>query len=285
MKTYISIEGELFDRQFTCLTAANRSFRYGDGLFETIKVCRGKVLWVEYHFQRLLRSASVIKLILPGGFSVKEFEGLILSLYSQNHPENEPARIRFSLFRKDGGLYTPDNNNSSYLIESEKLITEHYAFHEKGLDIELYPEQKKAINQLSVIKTSSALLYVMAALYKKENGFDDCLLLNQHGNIAEAISSNVFVVCGNRIITPGLDQGCVDGVMRSVLFDLLSEHTFCIEEAALHPSILSEADEVFLTNAISGITWVRSFRGRMFSNQISSKFHALLNDAVVECLD
>jgi branched-subunit amino acid aminotransferase/4-amino-4-deoxychorismate lyase len=282
MRSYILFDGKHFESHADCLSAANRSFRYGDGLFETIRVCRGKVLWAEPHFQRLARSAATMKFIMPEGFSVKEFTGWILNLYRMNHPKGEPARIRFSMFRKDGGLYTPESNQVSFLIESEKLKETAYGFHERGLDIDIYPDQNKAVNQLSPLKTSSALLYVMAALYKKENGFDDCLLLNQYGNIAEAISSNVFVVCGDKLITPGLDQGCVDGVMRTVLLRLSAGLPITIKEAPLHPSVMMDADEVFLTNTISGITWVRSFRERMYANHFASNLHRLLNAAVAE---
>ena len=282
MKTYILLDGKLIESHAGCLSAMNRSFRYGDGLFETIRVSHGKVFWAEYHFHRLVRSAATIKLIMIEGFSVKELTDWILNLYWANHPNGEPARIRCSLFRKDGGLYTPENNQVSFLIESVRLKEEAYAFHEQGLVIDIYPDQNKAVNQLSALKTTSALLYVMAALYKKENGFDDCLLLNQYGNIAEATSSNVFVLCRDRLVTPGLDQGCVDGVMRAVLLKLSSGLSTNIEEAPLHPSVLMDADEVFLTNTISGITWVRSFRERQYSNHIASELHKLLNAAVAE---
>ncbi len=279
MKSYILFDGRLFERQDACLSSANRSFRYGDGLFETIKVCRGKVMWPEEHYYRLIRSAVALKYIMPEALSLKEFSGLIMNLYKANHPQGEPARIRFSLFRKDGGLYTPANNQVSFLIESEKLNNEGYGFQERGLDIDIYPDQHKAVNKLSALKTASALLFVMAAIYKQEKGYDDCILLNQCGNIAEATSSNVFVVLGDKLITPGLDQGCVDGVMRGVLLKLSSKLSFKTKEAPVHPSELFHANEVFLTNTISGITWVKRFRERTYSNHIARELHQLLNAA------
>ncbi len=282
MPHYVSYDGRLIEGSASCISAANRSFRYGDGVFETIKVIQGAVLWSDYHYRRLLKSAAMMKLIMPDAFSSEVFVSVVKKLYWKNHPNGEPARIRFALFRQDGGYYTPTNNHASYLIETGSLDSGNYPLQSEGLSLGIYTPQRKAMNEFSAIKTSSALMFVMAAIYKTEHGFDDCLILNEQGNIAEAISSNIFVVKGDRLTTPGLDQGCVDGVMRAVLLRLTSEQRMNIEEAPLHPSVLLNADEVFVTNAINGVSWVRCFRDTSYTNDMARHISGLLNNALTD---
>ncbi len=282
MPHYISYDGKLIGGSANCISAANRSFRYGDGVFETIKVIQGVVLWSDYHYRRLIKSAAMMKLIIPDWFSPEGFVSVIKNLYRKNHFNGEPARIRFALFRQEGGYYTPTNHHTSYLIESARLPVGTYPFPSEGLRLGIYPLQRKAINEFSALKTCSALLYVMAAIYKTEHGFDDCIILNEQGHVAEAISSNIFVVQGDRLYTPGLDQGCVDGVMRAVLLRLFSEQKMDIEEAPLLPSALLDADEVFVTNAINGISWVCRFQDTLYTNDMARRLTSMLNNALTD---
>ncbi len=282
MQSFILIDGLLQESTENCLTAGNRCFRYGDGIFETMRLRHGVVLWDEYHYRRLLKAAAMIKLEIPEPFSQASFSSSVCRLYWKNHPNGESARVRFSLFRKDGGYYTPTDNKASFLIESERLNTDSYNLNINGLHIDLYAKQRKAIDPFSNLKTSSALMFVMAALYKKEQQLDDCLIINEKGLVAEALSSNVFVVSGNKIMTPGLDQGCVEGVMRAVLMQLAAKSSIKIEERPLHPSLLLEADEVFVSNSINGVSWVKSFRKKEYTKQHVVIMHNLLNQALNE---
>lgn len=280
MQSFILFDGILFEGTGNCISAANRSFRYGDGVFETMRVNHGAILWADYHYRRLMKAAFLIKLRLPESFTFDYFSSLVDRLYGKNHPEGGAARIRFSLFRKDGGYYTPSDNHASYLIESERLESSRFALNTGGLRLGIYPHQRKAVNPFSNLKTSSALLYVMAAIYKEEQQLDDCVVLNEHGLISESISSNIFVVHENKVMTPGLDQGCVEGVMRAVLMKLMRDKSICIEEVPIHPSVLYDADEVFVTNTINGVRWVHGFGGNPFTNWHAKVMVDLLNQAV-----
>jgi branched-chain amino acid aminotransferase len=109
----------------------------------------------------------------------------------------------------------------------------------------------------------------MAGIYKTQNRLDDVFLLNQHGNLCEASSSNIFISYKKNLYTPALSEGCVEGVMRHVIINLAKQNGITLTEAQISPDILYEADEVFLTNAGRGIQSVIGFGVRRYFNGMS----------------
>lgn len=280
-ETYISYNGRCLPLKGFGLPPSNRAFHYGDGVFETMRVQDGALLWHKRHFDRLCRSAAMLQMILPERFDAATMRDQVLELYRMNHLEGGAARVRFSLFRGDGGLYTPVSNKTSYTIESDGIAGPGYRFNDEGLKVDIYPDLGKPLGAISNLKTSSALLFVMASLYKARKNLDDCLILNQQGAVSEATSSNVFLVKGPELSTPGLDQACVDGVMRSVILDLAVRVGMRVREAPLHLVHLKEADELFLTNTVSGIRWVRRFRHTTYGNQVAASLGRELWETVI----
>jgi aminodeoxychorismate lyase len=279
-KLFISYNGTCIPARDFGIAPSNRSFRYGDGVFETIRVEDGHMLWADRHYQRLRRSAAILQMILPEPFRLETMQEQVLELVQHNHPGGGAVRIRFSLYRNDGGLYTPASNRASYIIESEALPEAGYRFADKGLQVDIFPDLGKPLGTISNLKTSSALMFVMASLYKTRENLDDCLILNHRGAIAEATSSNVFLVRGQELLTPGLDQDCVDGVMRSVILELAASNGLKVRETALALNHLEQADEVFLTNTIQGISWVRRFRHVTYKNGVAAKLSERLHEAI-----
>lgn len=276
------MNGKLLKADEPVLGPSNRSFRYGDGIFETIRVEDGRVLWPHLHLARLIKGAEVLKLELPNPFTVVEFEQYIGQVIKINHPAGGPARVRFAVFRNDGGHYVPESNLASFLIETSAIETSFYPLNQKGKMLGLYQEYYKPCHTLSNLKSSNALIYVLAGLYRNENKYDDCLLINDERLLAECISSNVFMVKGEQIITPSPDQACVEGVMRAVIMDIASKLGLAVEERPVDPEELLNADEVFITNAILGINWVLGFRQKRYFNKISNKLAVALNSLAKE---
>jgi aminodeoxychorismate lyase len=276
---FISLNGECIPTESFGISPSNRAFRYGDGVFETIRVVDGKVLWYDRHYQRLRRSASILQMILPVRFGPDLMREHILDLYRKNHPAGGAARVRFSLFRNDGGYYTPISNRSSFIIDSEALPDSSYKLNEEGLRVDIFPEFGKPLGVMSGLKTSSALMFVMASLYKTRENLDDCLILNHHGGIAEATSSNIFMLKDGVLMTPGLDQDCVDGIMRSVLLDIARKNGMDVKESPLMLGHLEQADELFLSNTISGISWVRRFRHVTYKHDTAVRLLEMLHEA------
>ena len=279
MSLYVNYNGNLKSASEGFIPFDNRSFRYGDGVFETIRCYRGKPLWMEYHMKRLEKSAALLKLNFPDDFSVDFLSGMISGLlHANNHLAG--ARVRFSVFRDAGGFYRPDSNNAGFLIESMPLTNELYELNKTGLIIGVYNEAFKTANIFSGLKTSNALLYISASLYAKEKQWNDALILNSDGCVAEATSSNIFMVHGGKIYTPSLDQACVDGVMRSVILEKITEANYPVDECSLTPDDLLEAEELFITNSIAGVQWIKGFQSKRYYHKLSVNLIEMLNAGI-----
>jgi len=254
------------------LHSANRSFRYGDGLFETIKVFKNTILLEQFHFQRLLESMLLLKFEVPKLFNTEILKEKILLLCNKNKCDNL-GRVRLTVFRGNGGLLEDEDISMQYLIECWPLNKSSNQFNENGLVIGLYTGASKSCDQFSNLKSSNFLPYVMAALFAKEHKLNDCLVLNISGNIADTSIANMFMIKNEIISTPALDEGCISGVMRKYLIGKLKDAGYKVNENAVSPGDLESADEIFLTNAISGIRWVKQFRQTKYSNSQTVKIY------------
>ncbi|MFC2117851.1 aminotransferase class IV [Bacteroidota bacterium] len=277
-KSFILLNGRSIDSSEAVFRTENRAFRYGDALFESMFASGGSVPLLQDHFDRLKKSAGLIKMIWPQLLTIEILEKEIIRLINKNRIFGG-ARIRLSLYRDDGGLYTPESNKANYLIEAEALSQTSFTLNTAGLKLEIFDLIKKPLNILSNIKSSSALLYVQAGIYKRENSLDDCFLLNEKGNIIEAISSNVFLVKGKKIYTPAIDTGCVEGVMRKNVIKIAREAGWQVfDNSLIKQDDLLKADEIFLTNAISGIMWVLAYKEKRYYKKISVELLDKMNN-------
>ncbi len=271
---YINLNGKIQPGDQPALLVSNRGYRYGDGLFETMKLVNGEILLESFHFERLFSGLSLLKFDIPALFTVESVKQEILGLCKKNQCE-KLARVRLSVSRGNGGLYD-EEKTLQYVIECRPLNESVNKLNENGFVIDIYPEARKSCDVFSNLKSANFLPYSMAARYAKENKMNDCLLLNTAGNIADATIANLFIIKKGIIITPGLTEGCVDGVMRRYLMEKMRVGRYEIRETSVSPEDVENADEVFLTNALNGIRWVKLFRDKTYSNtktvEIYSRF-------------
>jgi branched-chain amino acid aminotransferase len=228
-----------------------RAFMYGDLLFETIKVVGGQICFAQKHYNRLLRGAEILKFDVSQ-FTYASFNDAILTALGNK----KETRIRFTVYRDSQGFYTPKSNTIKWNVDVFELDNQEKVCSKLGV----FFEYQKSCNILSSLKSGNALLYVMAGLYAQQHLLDDCIILNQYGRVAEAISSNIFIVKGDRLYTPPLDEGCVEGIMRAVVLETVLSKDIEVHEIPINLKEIEDADEVFLTNAIYGIIPVKSFR-------------------------
>jgi branched-subunit amino acid aminotransferase/4-amino-4-deoxychorismate lyase len=275
--TYVNFNGNIIDSEQPLFGASNRAFRYGDAVFETIRLMNGEILFFEKHLARLSRSMELLGMHAHNDLT---FHNLYLSIrhLDQVNNLNGNGRIRLEVFRNDGGLYTPYSNDVSYIIEGHSLSARSFILNDNGLRLEIYPEIKKPVSRLSNLKSANALYYVMAGLYKNQINAGDCLVLNTDDRIAEAISSNIFIVDDNVVYTPSLDQACVAGVMREWIIEHLKATRQVIVEKPLTVNDLIQADEIFLTDVIHGARWVSAFRSKRYFNSFSKRLIFDLNE-------
>ena len=263
----ISVNGKLQNAASPVFMVDNKGYRYGDGVFETMKFFKGKIILSQFHFERLFNSLAALKIQVPVLLTPEKLEKEIVQLCNKNKC-TELARIRLSFCRGNGGLY--DSNSAvQYLIECWPLQPQINALNQNGLVIGSYPHAKKSCDQFSNIKSANFLPYTMAALFAKENKWNDCLVLNEFGNIADSTIANVFIVKKDTVMTPHLNQGCINGVMRKYLIASLQNTPYKVLEQEITLADIENADEVFLTNAIYGIKWVRQFEDTIYVNDIT----------------
>jgi branched-chain amino acid aminotransferase len=270
LSSYINFNGSIIPGDQKLVTADNRGFKYGDGLFETIKVAQNAICLANYHFERLFSSMQILQFDIPDFFTPETISNQILSLCEKNNHE-ESARVRINIFRGDGMLFEAAKNSPNYTIQTEKLSDRKFVFKEKGLITDLFTEGRKSCDKFSNIKTNSFLIYAMAALHAKKNLLDDCLILNSHERICECAIANVFCVKDKIIYTPPLSEGCVSGVMRRFIAERIISRNFLFKETSLSLENIKQADEVFLTNSIFGIRWVKEFGKIKYSNSFTKE--------------
>ncbi|MCF6403943.1 aminotransferase class IV [Chitinophaga filiformis] len=259
------------------LTADNRSFRYGDGCFETMRVYQGRILLADLHFERLMSSMNLLHFDVPQQFTKAYFTRLVTELCSRNG-HDRLARVRLTVFRSDGGLYDPINNLPNFIIQSWELNKNILELNETGLRLDIFPDVRKASDKYSYIKSNNCLPYVMAAMYAKQHRINEAVLLNPCGRVADTTIANLFIVHGREIVTPPLSEGGVCGVMRKNL--LRMDMPFTVTEKPITVADLETADEIFLTNAVTGIRWVGSFRDSSYGNATAVILHELIHEGL-----
>ena len=256
---YLNYNGTVIRADKEIIRADNRGLRYGDGLFETMKMINGAIPLAALHFDRLMTGIQLLEFDKPNYLTPEYLTNQILALAKRND-HHKQVRIRLMVFRGEGGLYDVQNHFTNYIIQTLNLPGDFTGLNENGLVIDIFPDASIACDKFSNLKTNNYLPYLMGALYVKKNQLNDCLLLNAKGNICDATIANVFVIKDGAIITPPLSEGCVAGVMRRHLIEQLTANNFHIMESCLTVDDLLQAQEVFLSNAIYGIKWVERFR-------------------------
>ena len=267
----ICFNGEIVAADEPVLLVSNRGYRYGDGLFETIKLAEGLLILENYHFERLFSGLSLLKFEIPVHFTKEKIKAGILQLCKRNGCE-KLARVRLSVFRGNGGLYDEDKS-LQYIIECWPLSNSVNKLNENGLVIDIFSDGAKSCDKFSNLKSANFLIYSVAALYAKEKKLNDCLVLNTKGNIADSTIANVFTIKDGVIITPGLDEGCINGVKRRHLLNQLRDGGEEVQEMAITVADIEAADELFLTNAINGIRWVRQFGNKNYANTKTAEIY------------
>jgi len=263
----INFNGDILDQEKFSLTAENRGFKYGDAVFETIKVVNNKVIFWEDHYFRLMASMRMLRMKIPMSFTLEFLEKEILSLVKANNT-SQKSRVRLTIFRKDGGLYMPKTNEIDFLVEASEL--NHNIKNDYKIDI--FKDFYNYSGLLSTIKTNNKMLNTLASVFAKENDLDNCILINEKKGVVEVTNGNIFIVKDNVVKTPATTEGCIKGIVRNKVLEILSKNEeFQVEETSISPFEIQKADEVFITNAIIGIQPVTQYKKKTFKVDFSKK--------------
>ena len=258
---------EYVDSNDVKISPENRSFNYGDGFFESIKIINSKPFNLLAHFHRFNLACKTLK--MNNTFSKREIVLIIEKLINKNEIINGALKMHVS--RVEGGKYCP-KSSAMYLLISTSKGKNFVLNHKESLCF--YNEQVKTKGKLSNIKSANALVSVMSSLFANEKEFSNSILFNSDGNIVETSNSNIFILKNDKLYTPPTSDGCVDGTMRSWVFSQLK-----VTERTLSISDINNASEIFTTNAINGIISVNKVEGQLFSEfGIANKLQVRLLD-------
>ena len=271
----INFNGILQDSD-TNLLDQNRGFLYGDGVFETLKIVGGKILFFEDHYFRLMAAMRIVRMEIPMNFTLEYLEEQVLSLVEKNKIE-QSARARITVYRNNGGLYLPTNNTVSFLIQTSAIENPVYSISEKEYEVDLYKDFYIPKQLLSTLKTTNKMIHVTGSIYAKENDLDNCILLNDSKNVVEALQGNLFMRMGNTLITPPISEGCLNGIMRKQILSLAKKETNLeVVEQVISPFDIQKADELFVTNVIRGIQPITKYRKKEFEQDTAKVLNAIL---------
>lgn len=271
--SYLCYQGEFYrsDRPFMGL---NRAFKYGDGCFETMRSFGENIPFLSFHFHRLKSTLQFLRIEFDEDF-IAEVQSALIETIRKNELQNG-SRLRLTVFRRGGGRYQSEEDRAAYLIEIEPASSK-FELNTKGLSIELSKNVLIYPSPYTSMKLIGSPTYILAAKEKVEQKKDDLLICNPKGEIAEATYSNLFIVKNKTVLTPPISSGCLNGVMRAKMFEIMPLLGHTLSEKELSTADVESADEVFLTNAISPVTWVSSFRTHRYFKKLSQHIVDYLN--------
>ena len=275
----VNFNGVILDSDLQ-LTVSNRSFLYGDGVFETLKIVNNKILFFEDHYFRLMASMRIVRMEIPMSFTMEYLEEQILKLVEVMAIQDS-ARIRFTVFRNEGGFYLPTVNSISFVIQATKLENIKYKFPKSQFEVDLYKDFIVPKQLLSTLKTANKITHVTASIFAKENQLDSSLLINETKNVIEAANGNLFMLKGNSLITPPISEGCLNGIMRKQIMAIAKQmDSIEVVETSISPFDLQKADELFITNVIIGIQPITKYRKKEFEVRLANQLLDKLNNSI-----
>lgn len=278
----ININGHLIESENATVALDNRGLNYGDAIFETMRFADGKLFFWKDHYRRLISTLGILKMEVPNAFKIDLLEQEILRTVRTSNSLNGGFRIKLLVWRKTGGKYEPISNKVEYAITFEKLEASAYILKETKYEIALFKDHLISSGILSSLKTNNKLVNILGSIFAKENGYENCLLLNENQRVVEALNGNVFLIFDDTIFTPPITDGCLNGIMRKHIISIAKKiPNYKVKEVSVSMSDVLSADEIFITNVIQGIVSVSKFREKTYGNEVAGIILPKLNKKVI----
>ncbi len=269
---FVNRNGILEEQDRGIHLTGNRGFAVGDALFDVLRYEAGKLGFLEDHYFRFMSSMRMLRMKIPGHFTLEVYEEEILKTLEANGIDDS-SRIRVSVFRQGGGFYTPESNQSEYRIDVEPLLHPVSSSYE----IELFKDYHVSSGLLSTVKTNNRMVNVLGSVFAQENDYNNAILINERKELVGATDANLFLVKGGRVMTPSLQSGCINGIIRKKVIEGLSGRAGVeVEEVPVSPFELLKVDEVFLTNSVMGIQSVDQYRKKSYGDVVAGELRSEL---------
>jgi branched-chain amino acid aminotransferase len=275
----VNFNGTLVEHTANSL-ADNRGFLFGDAVFETCKIVDNQVLFLEDHYFRLMSSMRILRMEIPMNFTMEFIEQQILELVQLNAVENS-ARVRITVFRNSGGFYLPKTNEISYLIQCSELNSKEYLLNTARYEVDLFKDFYITKQLLSTIKSTNKAVQITGSIFASENDLQNCLVINDSKNVVEALNGNLFMLKNRTLITPPLSEGCLNGIMRKQILSIAKSMDIELVEEPISPFDLQKADELFISNVISGIQPISKYRKKDFDAVFAAELIVQVNQKFV----
>jgi len=264
---HVWIDGSILPAEGAHVSAFDRGFQLGDGIFETVRARGGRVTELDEHLARLARSATGLDISLPDDIDAIVRRGIrdLLEAEGLAGPDAD-ASVRITVTRgafRGRGLLPPAGAMApTTAIQAWPIAAPPEGHLRDGLRLVASDIRRDPENPLATLKTTSRADYVHARLEARRAGADDALFLTTDGHLSEATSANVFLVHGDELATPDLACAILPGTTRSWILGWAARVGLRPHEGWLTTRELAEADEAFLCSSVAGILPVTAFDGR-----------------------
>jgi len=253
----------------------------GWGLFTTVRIVRGEAFAYERHWRRLEKDAALIR--LPMTYTGVRVRVQLQELIRTNKVKDGCARI-YLVWNTVGSWKSEEKMPEVDLV----ITTADLPHYPEMVRLALREHGRHAASPLAGVKTISWLDSVWVAEEAKREGYDEVVLLNERGEVSECTAANIFAVRNDKVITPPLSSGCLEGVTRGVLMEIAAEAGTTVVEQAMRPEDLYVAEEVFITSTNRNVIGVKEIAGRVMGSGVTGEltkkldetFEAYLNDYV-----
>ncbi len=274
-----NFNGKILIEKDKILDSKNRGLQWGDAVFEELRVVSGEVIFLEDHYLRLMSSMRILRMEIPMNFTMEFMEDEVLkTVLSEDLKPTK--RVKFTVFRNNENDNALANNSISYIVTNSILPNPFYILEENEYEVELFKDFYKNASMLSNLDTSNKILNVVGRIYAQENDYQDCLVLNEQKQVIESLNGNIFLIQKNVIKTPPLTDGCLNGILRKKLIEIISKlEEYELQELSISPFELQKADELFTINAIDGIISITKYRKKVYSNYVAKSLIGKLNAA------
>lgn len=240
----------------------------GWGIFTTIRISRGEAFAYERHWRRLEKDAALIRLPMP--YTSAKVRISLHEVIRANHVTDGCARI-YLVYNQIGFWQSDEKNPEVDLIIYSAPLPQY----REPVRLGLREQGRHAASPLAGVKSTSWLQNVWAVADAQKEGFDEVVLLNERGEVAECTAANIFAVKNGKVFTPPLNSGCLEGVTRGILFEIAPEAGVSVVEQALQPEDLYSADEVFISSTNRNLIGVGEIAGRKIATAPGPLTHQL----------
>ncbi|MFV8828713.1 branched-chain-amino-acid transaminase [Alkalihalobacterium sp. APHAB7] len=261
----IYLNGEFVEKHNAKISVYDHGFLYGDGVFEGIRVYDGNIFQLKEHLERLYNSAKSIMLNIP--HSLEELTQIIVETIKVNQLQDAYIRLVVSRGVGNLGLDPASCPKPNVIVIAEQLTLFPKELYENGLEIVTVPTRRNRPDVLSPkVKSLNYLNNILVKIEASLAGVSEALMLNNEGYVAEGSADNVFIVKGNKILTPPGYVGALEGITRNAIIDIASDLGYDVKEEPFTRHDVYVADEVFLTGTAAEVIAVVKVDGRVIGD-------------------